>query len=125
MAHEIIGKCPVCNQELEVVRLNCRFCGTAIEGSFEICKFCRLDPEQKNFIEVFIKCRGNIKEVERELNISYPTVRSKLDLVIKSLGYEVGTAPEDDKGAKRKEILDMLNSGEISSKDAIKLLKDL
>lgn len=125
MGHELIGKCPVCNQELEVQRLSCRFCGTAIEGTFEICKFCRLDPEQKNFIEVFIKCRGNIKEVERELNISYPTVRSKLDQVIKSLGYEVGLAPEDDKGAKRKEILDLLNSGEISSKEAIKLLKDL
>lgn len=125
MGHELIGKCPVCSQELEIQRLHCRFCGTSIEGAFEICKFCRLDPEQKNFIEVFIKCRGNIKEVERELNISYPTVRSKLDQVIKSLGYEVGLVPEDDKGVKRKEILDMLNSGEISSKEAIKLLKEL
>lgn len=125
MAHELIGKCPICNQELEVTRLKCRFCGTSIEGSFELCKFCRLDPEQINFVEVFIKCRGNIKEVEKELNISYPTVRSKLDQVIKALGYEVGVAPEDDKGAKRKEILDMLNSGELSSKEAIKMLKEL
>lgn len=125
MTHELIGKCPVCNQELEVTKMDCRFCGTSIQGSFEICKFCRLDPEQKNFIEVFIKSRGNIKEVERELNISYPTVRSKLDQVIKSLGYDVNSAPEDDKGGKRKEILDMLNSGELSSKEAIKLLKDL
>lgn len=125
MAHEIIGKCPVCSQELEVSKLNCRFCGTAIEGNFEVCKFCRLDPEQKHFIEVFIKCRGNIKEVERELSISYPTVRSKLDQAIKSLGYDIGSAPDDDKGAKRKEVLDMLNAGELSSKEAIKILKDL
>ncbi|AZR72224.1 hypothetical protein BBF96_01715 [Anoxybacter fermentans] len=125
MAHEIIGKCPVCNQELEVVKLKCRFCGTSIEGNFEVCKFCRLESEQKHFVEVFIRCRGNIKEVERELNISYPTVRSKLDQVIKALGYDVGSAPDDDKGAKRKEILDMLNSGEITSKEAIKLLKEL
>ncbi len=125
MAHELIGKCPVCNQELEVTKLNCRFCGTSIEGSFEICKFCRLEPEQKDFIEVFIKCRGNIKEVEKELNISYPTVRSKLDQVIKSLGYDVNVAPDDDKGKKRKDILDMLNAGEITSKEAIKVLKEL
>lgn len=125
MAHELIGKCPVCNQELEVKKLSCRFCGTSIEGNFEICKFCKLDPEQKKFIEIFIKCRGNIKEVERELNISYPTVRSKLDQAINALGYDVGSVPDDDKGQKRKEILDMLNAGELSSKDAIKLLKDL
>lgn len=125
MAHELIGKCPVCHQELEVTRLKCRFCGTAIEGTFELCKFCRLDPEQVNFVEIFIKCRGNIKEVEKELNISYPTVRSKLDQVIRALGYEVGSAPEDDKATKRKEVLDMLNNGELSSKEAIKLLKEL
>lgn len=125
MAHELIGKCPVCNQELEVKKLGCRFCGTNIEGNFEICKFCKLDPEQKRFIEIFIKCRGNIKEVERELNISYPTVRSKLDQVIKALGYDVGNIPDDDKGQKRKEILDLLNTGELSSKEAIKLLKEL
>ncbi len=125
MAHELIGKCPVCSQELEVTKLNCRYCGTSIEGNFEICKFCRLEPEQKNFIEVFIKCRGNIKEVEKELGISYPTVRSKLDQVIKSLGYDVAVVPEDDKGKKRKDVLDMLNSGELSSKEAVKILKEL
>ncbi len=125
MAHEIIGKCPVCNQELEVTRMDCQFCGTSIQGNFEICKFCKLDSEQKEFIEVFIKCRGNIKEVERELSISYPTVRSRLDHAIKALGYDVGAAPDDDKAQKRKEILDMLNSGELSSKEAVKLLKDL
>lgn len=125
MAHELIGKCPVCKQEMEVKKLECNFCGTSIEGSFELCKFCKLDSEQKEFIEVFIKCRGNIKEVERELSISYPTVRSKLDQAIKALGYEVGAGPEDDKGQKRKEVLDLLNSGELSSKEAIKLLKEL
>ncbi len=124
MAYELIGKCPVCSQELEVSKLTCNFCGTSIEGNFELCKFCKLDQDQKQFIEVFIKCRGNIKEVERELNISYPTVRSKLDQVIKSLGYDVSAEVEDRTG-KRKEILDMLNAGDISSKEAIKLLKEL
>lgn len=125
MGHELVGKCPVCTQELEVEKLSCRLCGTSIEGNFEICKFCKLEKEQKNFVEVFIKCRGNIKEVEKELGISYPTVRSKLDQVIHSLGYDVDSVPDDDKGTKRKEILDMLNSGDISSKEAIKLLREL
>lgn len=125
MSHEIIGKCPVCNQELEVTKLNCNFCGTSIEGNFEVCKFCRLSSEDTHFIEVFIKCRGNIKEVEKELNISYPTVRSKLNQVIEALGYEADSTSDEDKKTKRKEILDMLDSGEVTSKEAAKLLKDL
>ncbi|MGB4373682.1 MAG: DUF2089 family protein, partial [Halanaerobiales bacterium] len=71
------------------------------------------------------RSRGNIKEVERELGISYPTVRNKLDEIIKALGYSVDTSPEDSIGERRKEILTMLEKGEISSQDAIKMLKNL
>ena len=83
------GICPVCSHELSVSRLNCTFCPTKIEGDFTTCKFCRLPNEQREFVEVFIKCRGNIKDVEKELGISYPTVRNRLDAVIEALGYRV------------------------------------
>jgi hypothetical protein len=119
--NQALGKCPVCKQDLQVTRLHCDNCGTAIEGSFALCRFCRLTYEQKQFIETFIKCRGNIKEVEKDLNISYPTVRSRLDDVITALGYPVkGTKADDGK----KDILDMLSRGEISYDDALKLLKE-
>lgn len=118
---DVIGKCPVCGDELKVTRLRCRRCDTSIEGEFSLCKFSRLSREQRQFIEVFIKCRGNIKEVEKELDISYPTVRSKLDDVISALGYAVSSTRS---GADKRAVLDMLDRGEISHQEALKLLKE-
>ncbi len=125
MANPIVGKCPVCGSGMHVTRLECPNCNTAIEGKFDICTFCRLGEDHLKFVEVFIKSRGNIKEVERELGISYPTVRSKLDNVIRAMGYDVADSPADETGEKRKEILDLLDKGEISSKEAIKMIKEL
>jgi hypothetical protein len=120
------GKCPVCGEKLDVARLHCTHCDTSIEGNFETCKFCNLSNEQKSFVDIFIKCRGNIKEVERELGISYPTVRGRLEAVIEALGYRVEPSRDEiDQSAKRKEILDALNRGELTSDEAIKRLKQL
>jgi len=123
------SRCPVCNEEMIVTRLRCTSCDTAVEGSFEVSKLARLSREHQEFVEIFIKCRGNIKEVERELGISYPTVRGRLDGVIEALGYRVdpGAVAETNqaKQARRKEILDALNRGEISSEDAVKALRNL
>jgi hypothetical protein len=120
MNREVIGKCPVCGKEMEVTRLSCNYCNTTIEGSFTLCKFCRLGNEQKKFAEIFIKNRGNIKEIEKELGISYPTVRNKLEDVIQALGYspKVTTVNID-----KKAILEKLKNGEISPEEAVKLLK--
>lgn len=120
MRNEVIGKCPVCKHELEVTRLDCNYCGTTIEGHFDLCKFCKLSDEQKNFIEVFVKNRGNIKEIEKELGISYPTVRNKLENVIEALGYNPKYPTNN---VNKKEILEKLSAGEITSEEALKLLK--
>lgn len=123
------NRCPVCSEEMMVTRLRCPHCETGIDGTFEVNKFARLSREHMEFVEIFIKSRGNIKEVERELGISYPTVRGRLEAVIEALGYRVEPgAVEETKSAKvtrRKEILDALNRGEISSEDALKQLKNL
>lgn len=123
------SRCPVCNEEMIVTRLRCTSCDTAVEGTFEVSKLARLTKEHQEFVETFIKCRGNIKEVERELGISYPTVRGRLDSVIEALGYRVdpGSVAETNqaKQNRRKEILDALNRGEMSSEDAVKALKNL
>lgn len=124
------GRCPVCDEELAVVKLRCGNCETGIEGHFEVPRFARLNREQLEFVETFLRCRGNIKEVERELGISYPTVRGRLDGVLEALGYKVeagapAAAETAVRQARRKEILDALNKGQLSSDEAIKLLKSL
>jgi len=125
MRRRALGKCPVCGEALDVARLSCPRCETSIEGRFETCKFCQLTDEQKDFVEIFIKSRGNIKEVERELGISYPTVRGRLEAVIQALGYPVERGREDESqiATKRKNVLDSLARGEIPAEEAIKLLK--
>ncbi len=125
MAREALGKCPVCGENTQITTIYCSDCGTKIEGHFELCRFCRLTDEQKSFIETFIKCRGNIKEVEKELGISYPTVRNRLDDAANALGYESpqGTLQEEENLNRRMEILDELENGRISVEDALNLLK--
>lgn len=117
---KVISRCPVCNNELTVARLKCDSCDTVIENNFKLSKFDYLSEEELYFTETFIRCRGNIKEVEKELGISYPTVRSKLDAVIKRLGYEGANENQAD---KREEILKALENGEITAQQAIHELK--
>lgn len=119
MSNLILSKCPVCGDAMQVTRLYCGSCRTAIEGNFASCKFCRLDEEQRQFVEVFLTSRGNIKEVERLLGISYPTVRSRIDAVIETLGYRV----ERKQDQRRREILEALDKGEITSREAVKFLR--
>ena len=120
MPYKVISKCPVCNSKVTITRLKCNSCNTTIENSFELPKIAYLNEEQLYFIEVFIKCRGSIKDVEKELKISYPTVRAKLDEIVASLGYNVIKEKTNDK----KEILDKLEKGEITPDEAIKLINN-
>lgn len=124
-----VGRCPACGDELAVRRLECVNCDTAVEGNFVQSRFDRLSPEQQHFVEVFLLARGNIKEVERVLSISYPTVRNRLDGVLEAMGYDVDRAAADAAvdgagGSRRTEILARLDKGEISAAEAIKLLKE-
>ncbi len=126
MAREALGKCPVCGQNTEITTIYCNECGTKIEGHFELCRFCRLTDEQKSFIETFIKCRGNIKEVEKELGISYPTVRNRLEDAANALDYDNShrySTQETEQYNRSMEILDQLENGKISVEDALNLLK--
>lgn len=126
MKYRAPGKCPVCNNELTVSRLSCSRCGCSMEGEFSHCKFCQLPAEQIDFIEVFLRCRGNIKEVEKELGISYPTVRNRLETVIQSLGYKPSKTTDFQEVADyRSAILSALEKGEITPQEALEQLKKL
>lgn len=85
----MIGRCPVCSNALTVTRLQCGNCSTGIEGSFALGRLQALTVEQIQFVETFIKNRGKIKDVEAELGVSYPTVVSRLNEVVRSMGYEI------------------------------------
>ena len=136
-------KCCVCGEKLTVSRLSCGHCGTTLEGSFTGCRFCSLSPEEELFLVTFIKNRGSIKDVERELGISYPTVRTALDNLIASLGLDSpAAAPADpvdtreepsgksrradpDRAKARKDILKMLSEHRITADEAAQKLKEL
>jgi len=123
MANRLIGKCPVCGEDLEAVRLECTSCHTALEGHFSLGWLSRLDDEQLRFVETFLKVRGNIKEMERELGVSYPTVRGRLDAILRTMGYSVEPTAEEVPADRRREILDQLQSGAITTEDAVRLLR--
>lgn len=120
MAYKVITNCPVCSKTLKITKLQCTHCNTTIENEFELSKLASLSKDQLHFVEVFLTCRGNIKEVEKELGISYPTVRGKLSDIISSLGYVQKRKNEVDE----KKVVTMLENGEITPEEAIKLLKD-
>ena len=122
--NRIVGTCPVCGDEMRVVRLKCRGCASALDGSFELSRLLRLEPEQLYFVETFLRNRGKIKDVEEELGISYPTVVARLNEVIAALGYEAERDGEDAQEARRT-ILDELSEGRIDAAEAAKRLREL
>ncbi len=90
MPHDAIATCPICAGELAVTRLHCRSCGTSLEGDFNVGRFARLSREQFALLESFLRSKGNLKEMERELGISYPTVRARVDALVRALGLGDG-----------------------------------
>lgn len=122
--HQVVTVCPVCGDELRIVRLQCEGCGSALEGHFTLGRLQRLTREQMQFVEVFIKRRGKIKDVEEELGVSYPTVVARLNEVVQAMGFD---APEGEVEAatRRQQILDDLAAGAISATDAAARLRAL
>lgn len=116
MAKIAPSRCPVCESELQVTRLQCPSCSTSIEGSFPLGRLARLSREQHAFLEAFIRCRGKIKDVEELLGISYPTVVARLDELVGAMGF-------DDATADRKAILEKVAAGKLSAKEAAALLR--
>ena len=96
MPHDVIATCPVCSHELAVTRLHCGSCGTTLEGDFSVGRFGRLSREQTVLLESFLRSRGNLREMERELGISYPTVRARVEALVRALGFGPRADAEPD-----------------------------
>ncbi len=111
--------CPACNAPLAISELKCSKCDTVIRGDFPISSFLLLQEEDQEFLTIFLRSRGNIKEVQERLGISYPTAKNRLDKVLVALGLR-----ESEEKPGKKEILDALERGEITAKEAVKLIKE-
>ncbi len=146
---KILTRCPVCEGTLGVAALQCGRCKTKIEGIFDTCRFCRLSPDHLAFVELFLRCEGNLSRVEKELNLSYPTVRNRLQAALSALGLGgemEGSSERDtsllddllqplspereeparsDSAERRRTVLDALARGEMSAEDAAEALRDL
>jgi hypothetical protein len=135
MPHDVISTCPVCSGELAVTRLHCRACGTTLEGDFSVGRFGRLSREQLALLESFLRSRGNLRDMERELGISYPTVRSRVEALVRALGFRETDGDGADTDAEvgldaaetltRQEVLERLARHEIGAEDAAVMIRNL
>ena len=145
--HEVDGSCPVCGNAMFVSRLSCDRCGSTLEGAFVLTgqpttrrngaapagresderfgRLARLNDQQLEFVEVFLRCRGTIKDVEDMLGISYPTVKSRLANALEAMGFggdeNVSAAPR----RARRDILAQLAAGQITTEEAHRLLAEV
>lgn len=123
MKKEVISVCPVCGDDLYITKLHCHRCGIEISGDFVLPKINKLSKEQLTFVLLFLKNQGNIRSLEKEMNISYPTVKKLLNEVLTTLGFAVND--DDGPGGPRQDILNRLALGEISFEEANNMLKGL
>lgn len=121
MSYHAPSRCPVCSRTMELTRLRCEACGTELTGRFAPCRFCLLDEKHMTFVEAFLRCRGSIKEVEKMLGVSYPTVRNMMDAALSALGWGEGS----ERPSERDAILTQMAAGEIDVTEAIEKLKKL
>jgi hypothetical protein len=142
--NEVISTCPICAHELAVTRLHCGHCGTTLDGDFSVGRFGRLTREQLALLESFVRSRGNLRDMERELSISYPTVRNRVEALVRTLGLaetegstttdEAEVAPDataapapsrDEIAARRRVLLEQVSRGELSAADAALAIRGL
>jgi len=132
-----LTRCPVCDGIVTVTELSCTQCDTSIRSRFDSCRFCRLAPEHLSFIELFLRCEGNLSRVEKELNLSYPTVRNRFSAALAALGLidgvtETVTPPVEppvvnsvEIADRRRALLDGLARGEITAEEVAEQFRAL
>src|SRR3954470_14634938 len=133
MPHDVISTCPVCSNQLAVARLECRSCARSLEGDFSVGRFGRLTRDQLTLLESFLRSRGNLREMERELGISYPTVRSRVEALVRALGFGPRADADDADeatadpatGRTREDILGAVARHEMSAEDAAAAIRAL
>lgn len=111
------SSCPSCSGRLVVVRMKCAECDTEVSGEYDLCPVCRLDGDAKELFDIFIDARGNLKQVERSIGLSYPTIRARMEEMF-------GKLNQDDVSRDPQTILARLRAGELNVDEAESLLRD-
>ncbi|TMD39902.1 MAG: DUF2089 domain-containing protein [Chloroflexi bacterium] len=114
------SNCPVCDHRLATTRLTCPECSTELSGAFTSCEFCVLTDEDREVLRVFLASRGNMKDLERHLGVSYPTARARFDTLLTKLGIERAPAPASP---SRLELMEQVARGEIDIDEALRRLE--
>ncbi len=134
---KLFEQCPACGGPLIVTECRCANCQLQLRGEFRVGAFATLSEDQLTFVQVFLRARGNLSEVEKVLGVSYPTIRNKLDEINKTLDRaETSTASGPDKGTEapgakpspgeeaRQAILQQVATGQLSAVEAVQKLRD-
>ena len=133
--NRMLPACPVCSGAVYITEISCIECDTRVKGSFEATRFSRLSPDHLEFVELFLRNRGNLSSVAEEMEISFPTVSKRLDGALVALGLMEGPVSNGKSGfsaleatrreEERNRVIEMLDRGEISAEDATRRLKDI
>ena len=121
--HRAPSDCPVCGAQLAIIRLGCASCGTELAGVFQPCEFCALNDKETEMLRVFLSSRGNLREVEKHLGVSYPTARLRFAELLEKLG--LGETAEREPALTRDQILSEVASGALSPIEARELIIQL
>lgn len=122
--HRAPTDCPVCGDRLSVTRLGCGSCGSELAGTFTPCGFCGLDERETAMLRVFLASRGNLRDLEKHLGVSYPTARLRFAALLEKLGLAEPTEPAAA-GPTRDQVLAEVASGALSPAEAATLLANL
>jgi len=122
--HRAPTDCPVCGDRLKVTRLGCSSCGTELAGVFSSCAFCALNEKETEMLRVFLASRGNLRDLEKHLGVSYPTARLKFNALLDKLGLTEAAEPTVT-GLTREQVLAEVASGALSPTEAQSLLAGL
>jgi hypothetical protein len=121
--HRAPSDCPVCGAQLAIIRLGCAACGTELAGVFQPCEFCALNDKEIEMLRVFLSSRGNLREVEKYLGVSYPTARLRFAELLEKLG--LGEAAEPEPALTQDQILSEVASGALSPAEAQEMIEQL
>lgn len=121
--HRAPGDCPVCGERLATTRLGCAACGSELAGVFASCPFCALNPAETEMLRVFLASRGNLREVEKHLGVSYPTARLRFNDLLRKL--DLSDEPEPEPALTREQVLAEVASGALKPAEATELLHTL
>ena len=118
-ASAVPHQCPSCAGRLHVEKMRCDACDTEVNGKYAMCPVCALDPESRKLFELFLRVRGNLKDIERALKVSYPTVRARIEQMFQKLDPPLRPSEKVD----AKTVLARLRRGEITVDEAERMLR--